>query len=122
MDAKTRVKLLDELIKQRKEETIGYKEYLDKIKELAEQVSDSTSSQSYPSSINTRAKQALYDNLDNDENLSILLDEAVKYNKLDGWRDGGIKEKKLRIEVNNIVGDPEKTMNIMEIIKAQNEY
>ena len=57
-----------------------------------------------------------------DENLSILLDEAVKYNKLDGWRDGGIKEKKLRIEVNNIVGDPEKTMNIMEIIKAQNEY
>ena len=96
--------------------------YLDKIKELAEQVSNSTSSQSYPSSINTRAKQALYDNLDNDENLSILLDEAVKYNKLDGWRDGGIKEKKLRIEVNNIVGDPEKTMNIMEIIKAQNEY
>lgn len=115
-------KLLDELIKQRKEETIGYKEYLDKIKELAEQVSDSTSNQSYPSRIDTRAKQALYDNLDNDENLSILLDEAVKYNKLDGWRDGGIKEKKLRIEVNNIVGDPEKTMNIMEIIKAQNEY
>jgi type I restriction enzyme R subunit len=115
-------KLLDELIKQRKQETIDYKEYLDKIKELAEQVSNSTSSQSYPSSINTRAKQALYDNLDNDENLAILLDEAVKYNKLDGWRDGGIKEKKLRIEVNSIVGDPEKTMNIMEIIKAQNEY
>lgn len=115
-------KLLDELIKQRKQETIDYKEYLDKIKKLAEQVSNSTSSQSYPSSINTRAKQALYDNLDNDENLAILLDEAVKYNKLDGWRDGGIKEKKLRIEVNSIVGDPEKTMNIMEIIKAQNEY
>ena len=31
-------KLLDELIKQRKEETIGYKEYLAKIKKLAEQV------------------------------------------------------------------------------------
>jgi type I restriction enzyme R subunit len=115
-------KLLDELIKQRKQETIDYKEYLDKIKELAGQVSNSTSSQSYPSNINTRAKQALYDNLDNDENLTLLLDVAVKYNKLDGWRDGGIKEKKLRIEVNNIVGDPEKTMNIMEIIKAQNEY
>ncbi|WP_278035176.1 type I restriction endonuclease subunit R [Flavobacterium nitratireducens] len=115
-------KLLDELIKQRKLETIDYKVYLDNIKKLAEEVSNSSSSQTYPININTRAKQALYDNLDNDENLAILLDEAVKYNKLDGWRDGGIKEKKLRIEVNNIVGDPEKTMNIMEIIKAQNEY
>jgi type I restriction enzyme R subunit len=92
------------------------------IKKLAEQVSDSTTNQSYPSRINSKAKQALYDNLDSNEDLAILLDEAVKYNKLDGWRDGGIKEKKLRIEVNNIVGDPKKTMDIMEIIKAQNEY
>ena len=50
------------------------------------------------------------------------MDEAVRYNKLDGWRDGGIKEKKLRIEVNRIINDQQKTLELMEIIKAQSEY
>ena len=54
--------------------------------------------------------------------LAVELDNAIQNNKLDGWRDGGIKEKKLRIEVNKIIGDPQKTMELMDIIKAQNEY
>ena len=115
-------KLLDELIEQRNQEAIDYEAYLEQIKELAQKVSNPMGNASYPSSINTRAKQALYDNLDNDEELSVVLDEAVKYNKLDGWRDGGIKEKKLRIAVNKYVEDPEKVMELMKIIKAQDEY
>ena len=54
--------------------------------------------------------------------MAVVLDEAVRYNKLDGWRDGGIKEKKLMLAVNNLVGDSEKTIALMEIIKAQSEY
>jgi type I restriction enzyme, R subunit len=114
--------LLNELIKERKQETIDYLNYLEKIKQLAKDVTDPTGNVSYPTNINTKAKQALYDNLDNDEDLSIILDDAVRYNKLDGWRDGGIKEKKLRIEVNKIIKDPQKTMELMDIIKAQSEY
>jgi len=115
-------KLLDELIELRNQEAIEYEEYLKQIKELAKQVTNPEGSTSYPSTINTRAKQALYDNLDKDEELSMVLDEAVKYNKLDGWRDGGIKEKKLRIVVNKYIEDPEKVMELMKIIKAQDEY
>jgi type I restriction enzyme R subunit len=114
--------LLYELIQERKQETIDYKNYLEQIKQLAKNVSDPASNVSYPGNINTKAKQALYDNLENDEELSLVLDEAVRYNKLDGWRDGGIKEKRLRIEVNKIINDPQKTMELMGIIKAQNEY
>jgi type I restriction enzyme R subunit len=114
--------LLNELIKERKEDTLDYLNYLEKIKQLAKDVSDPASNVSYPMNINSKAKQALYDNLDNDEELSLVLDEAVRYNKLDGWRDGGIKEKKLRIEVNKIINDPQKTMELMDIIKAQSEY
>jgi|TARA_B110000037_G_scaffold47856_1_gene58607 type I restriction enzyme R subunit len=114
--------LLNGIIQERKQETIDYQNYLDKIKQLAKNVSDPASNVSYPSNINTKAKQALYDNLENDEELSLVLDEAVRYNKLDGWRDGGIKEKKLRIEVNKLINDPQKTMELMDIIKAQNEY
>lgn len=114
--------LLNKIILERKQETIDYQNYLEKIKQLANNVSDPTSNVSYPATINTKAKQALYDNLDNDEELSLVMDEAVRYKKLDGWRDGGIKEKKLSIEVNKIINDPQKTMELMDIIKAQSEY
>jgi len=114
--------LLNELIKERKQQTIDYLSYLEKIKELAKDVTSPGTNTSYPSSINSKAKQALYDNLEEDEDLAVELDNAIRNNKLDGWRDGGIKEKKLRIEVNKIIGDPQKTMELMDIIKAQNEY
>jgi type I restriction enzyme R subunit len=115
-------KLLDEIIKLRKQETCDYQEYLDKIKKLAIKITEPSSGESYPNSINTRAKQALYDNLENNESLANILDETIRYNKLDGWRDGGIKEKKLMLAVNGIVADAEKTLALMDIIKAQREY
>ncbi len=115
-------KLLDELIQQRKQETIDYQNYLEQIKALANKVSNPSNYASYPASINTKAKQALYDNLENDVSLVMEIDEAIQYNKLDNWRDGGIKEKKLRIAVSKIVEDPQKVMELMDIIKAQSEY
>ncbi len=114
--------LLDQIIVLRKQETLEYQEYLEKIKDLATNVSNPEGNSAYPEKVDSRAKQALYDNLDDDEELSLVLDEAVRYKKLDGWRDGGIKEKKLRIEVNKIINDPQKTMELMDIIKAQVEY
>ena len=114
--------LLNELILERKQETIDYLNYLEKIKELAKDVANPGSTESYPSSINSKAKQALYDNLDENEDLALQLDDTIRNNKLDGWRDGGIKERKLGIEVNKIINDPQKTIELMDIIKAQNEY
>ena len=67
-----------------------YQNYLEQIKELAKNVSDPASNVSYPININTKAKQALYDNLENDEELSLVIDETICLNKLDGWRDGGV--------------------------------
>lgn len=115
-------KLLDELIKQRTQEALDYEEYLAKIKELSEKVSNPSGGTNYPDSINSRAKQALYDNLENNEAVANLLHRTILDNKLDGWRDGGIKEKKLMLVVNQVINDAETTLAIMEIIKAQNEY
>uniref|UniRef100_UPI0040494290 type I restriction endonuclease subunit R n=1 Tax=Flavobacterium sp. TaxID=239 RepID=UPI0040494290 len=114
--------LLLELIKQRKDEVIAYKDYLQKIKDLAKAVSNPMDNNNYPSSLNSNAKRALFDNLDGNEILALALDNVVKTNKLDGWRDGGLKEKKLRLAINEIIKNDEKTALIMEIIKAQNEY
>ena len=81
--------LLNELIQERKQDTIDYLNYLEKIKQLAKDVSDPASNVSYPNNINTKAKQALYDNLNNDEELSLLLDETVrsKTRWLARWRN-----------------------------------
>jgi type I restriction enzyme R subunit len=114
--------LLNELIQQRKDEVISYQEYLRKITELAKSLANSEASTNYPPSLTTPAKRALYDNLDQNEELAIAMDSVVQYTKNEGWRDGGIKEKKVRIAVNGILQDEAKTEEILKIIKAQSEY
>lgn len=114
--------LLNEIIQQRKDETLAYQEYLRKITELAKQISNPSSSSSYPTSLTTPARRALYDNLENNEELTLALDSAVQYIKNEGWRDGGIKEKKVRLAVYGILQDEAKTDELMKIIKAQSEY
>lgn len=115
-------KLLEELIRQRKEEVIAYKEYLEKIKQLAGDVSNPMGTTDYPTSMNSNAKRALFDNLEQNEILALALDNVIKSNKMDGWRDGGIKEKKLRLAINEVIKDDEITSVIMQIVKAQSEY
>lgn len=115
-------KLLEELIRQRKEEVIAYKEYLEKIKQLAGDVSNPMGTKDYPTSLNSNAKRALYDNLEQNEILALALDNVIKTNKMDGWRDGGLKEKKLRLAINEVIKDDETTAVIMQIVKAQSEY
>ena len=115
-------KLLDEIIKQRNDEVLSYQEYLDKIKALAKMVTNPSEGNSYPSKLDSPAKRALYDNLNGDEEMALLLHEVIESSKLDGWRDGGIKEKKLMLAVNGVLNDPDTTIEIMEIIKAQGEY
>lgn len=115
--------LLTELIQQRKENALAYEEYLNKIRELAENISK-PSQTSYPEILQTNATRALYDNLDHNESLAIGLDAVIQTTKLDSWRDGGIRERKLKLAVLNMLPDQDKERidEIMEIIKAQREY
>ncbi len=119
-------KLLKEIIKQRKKEVISYKEYLKKIKELAGRIDENNSGQGslndYPDIVDSKAKKALYDNLKEDQVLVLALDNVIQTNKLDNWRDGGIKQKKLKLAVKQLLGDTYDIDQIMTIIKAQKEY
>jgi type I restriction enzyme R subunit len=117
-------KLLDEIIRRRKEESIAYELYLEEIKKLAEQVSKPSETSSYPDSLNSNAKRALYDNLGQNEFMAIALDAVIFHTKLDGWRDGGIKERKLKLAIMQVLPEEEKDRikEIMNIVKAQREY
>jgi type I restriction enzyme R subunit len=116
--------LLDELIKKRKEESLEYEQYLEEIKKLAEQISQPTSSSSYPETLKSNATRALFDNLGQNENMAIALDAVIHTTKLDNWRDGGIRERKLKLAVLAILQEEDKARidEIMDIIKAQREY
>ena len=117
--------LLDALIKERKENAIEYKKYLEEIKELAKKVRPNAThtSESYPKTMDSLGKRALYDNLENDEALSIKIDTAVRHSKKDDWIGHPMKEKRVRNAVKEELGDNEELLDeIMEIIKNQNEY
>ena len=118
--------LLDELIKLRNEEAEAYEKYLEEIVKLAVKIKKPETSNEYPSSINTQAKRALYDNLDQDETLTVVMDAAVIYGKHDDWEGTLSKEKHLKNKVVKPVLEKydkvEKLDPIFEVIKQQREY
>jgi type I restriction enzyme R subunit len=115
--------LLEELIRQRKQEAAEYARYLKKLEKLARKVKRSEGQDKYPKEVQTEGQKALYDNLDQDKELALALDETIRYNAKDGWREQNpIKERMLRNAVKKTLPDTEKLDEIMGIIREQNEY
>ncbi|MEA5579440.1 type I restriction endonuclease subunit R, partial [Anabaena sp. UHCC 0451] len=114
--------LLNELIENRKTATEDYQNYLQQIVELAKQVHQPNTSSAYPQSLNTPAKIALYDNLDQNEELALTIDAVIRQTKQDGWRTHPVKRKEVKNAIKKYLPTPEEIDNIMEIVKNQNEY
>ena len=139
-------RLLDDLIRQRKQEALEYKEYLARMVELAKKVHspETDASESYPSTINTSALRSLYDNLegvegsgvklqqsdfpvesneDVSEEKAIALDKAIRQVKRDDWRGHILKERQIRNAIRSELDGNEDLINaIFEIVKHQDEY
>ena len=116
--------LLEELVRQRKQADLEYQEYLKKIIELSKQVRDPGESHQYPESIDTRGKQAMFDNLEKNEEKSLLIHEAVLGARGDDWRGHFLKERRIKIAIKNALDDisDEQLKALFEIVKNQHEY
>ncbi len=116
--------LLDELVKRRKREEVEYKEYLTKIVALTKQARNPEQSSYYPASMNSKAKQALYDNLGRDETKALALHQSVLDALEADWRGHFGKERKIKIAIKQAWPDvsEDQLKSIFEIIKNQNEY
>jgi len=114
--------LLDELIKERKEETQSYKEYLAKIVELSKKVKTPADSATYPKSLDSNAKRALYDNLSHDEELTIAIDAEICHTKKDGWRGNPIKEREVKNVIRKHIDDEDEVGCVFDLVKNQNGY
>lgn len=136
-------KLLNELIKLRKEGAIAYEEYLKRIAELAKQA-NSGQSDDTPDEINSAGMRVLYNNLNQNLDLVVKIDKALKTKNPADWR--GVKSRENVVKRNiydtlvNALADeqpthqqlisepphgyglPAKVERIFKIIKEQREY
>lgn len=119
--------LLDELIKMRKEATLEYEKYLNEIIALSGKVKKPNTTTDYPTSINTYAKRALFDNLGRNEAMAIELDNKILTTKKDGWRDNIQKSKAVRNAIAEVLNkhgitDDNEMHRIFDLVKNQREY
>jgi len=116
--------LLDELVRQRRKADVEYREYLAKIIMLSKQVKNPEQSTHYPATINSKAKQALYDNLDRDEAKALAVHDAVMSARQADFRGNHLKERAIKIAIKKVlVGiSDEELKGLFELIKNQNEY
>ena len=69
----------------------------------------------------------LFDNLERDEELSIMMDEGVRTTKKDAWRDNRVKQKEVRLVIEKILKDkgivtPDEIDRIYELVRNQPDY
>ncbi len=114
--------LLDEVIKARKHEALSYKKYLEKIVELTKRITKPETSSSYPKSLTSKAKRALFDNLNRDEKLTLALDAEITATKKDDWRGNKIKEREVKNAIKKIIGDNGECDKVFELVKNQIDY
>ena len=113
--------LLTDLIRQRRDEAIAYAEYLERIAALVRDVKAGHGG-AYPATIDTPGRKALFDNLGEDEALSLAVDSAVRATAPHGWRGHSMKERKVRRCIEGVLSDDAAVDRIMEVLKHQHEY
>jgi len=113
--------LLAEIIKKRKDEAIAYEEYLKKITELVKQVNTGMTDDT-PEDLNTTAKRALYNNLEQNKALALAIHDTVMNNRMADFRGNLPKEAKIQSALYDVLKDKDKVKEIFEIIKQQKEY
>jgi type I restriction enzyme, R subunit len=119
--------LLRELIRLRKEESDRYEEYLQKIVELTKKIKAPKTAKQYPVSLNNAAKRALFDNLDENEELAVALDSMIQGVKKDDWRGTRIKEKEVEMVIKETlrkygIEDGKEIKRVFDLVKNQREY
>jgi len=130
-------RLLDELIQQRRQNAINYREYLHReylceVTRLSNQVTNPPIGD-YSPNINTQARRAIFDNLGDDipayqrESMAISIDYVIINTRSDEWRENNFKEREIWYAIARVIRDEfgDDTIdvdNIFNIAKNQDEY
>jgi len=113
--------LLNEVIRERRALAISYEEYLKKIAAIASKVQKGIKP-STPETLKTPAQRALYNNLEQNEDLALKVHGNIMENKPNGWRGIDTREKTVKKAIYSVLKDIDETERIFEIVKKQAEY
>jgi type I restriction enzyme, R subunit len=113
--------LLDEIITARKAKAIEYEEYLKRIAELAKKVEVGKGDET-PEKLDTPGKRALWNNLDQKEELALKIDAIVREVRPDDWRGVQTREQVVKEAIFRLLPNVAEVERIFQIIKAQKEY
>lgn len=114
-------KLLETIIAELKDQKINYEQYLQRMADLANRVVNPQRT-GMPKTIQTSAQRALYNNLSQDEAITLACDEAVRYNRLADWRGNEAAERHIKGELYKVLQSIDEVERIFPIIKEQKEY
>jgi type I restriction enzyme R subunit len=138
--------LLDALIAQRKQAALDYATYLAKVVGLTKQAKNGPGGATYPKTLNTPARRAIYDNFGRIEEFALFVDQIIRSASQDDWRSNPFKVKKIRGAIKTGVEmylkqgasaattlresyggkslEPEEALadEILELVKQQHEY
>ena len=138
-------KLLDEIIRFRKEHADEYEEYLKRVAQIAQRLA-AGQAEDMPAQLNTRGRRALYNNLmervssevtdgaadshsqqwnatkDGLLQLAIKIDETIKHTRPDDWRGVQARENVIKAALYGLLQDVAEVERIFLIIEKQKEY
>lgn len=113
--------LLTDLVQQRRQAAIDYEQYLRELEELARDLL-THQTVSYPTRINSRGKKALFDALNEDETLTLTIDQAINEVKKDNWIGHTIKEREVQKAIKKYVPNDDEAVKIFNLVREQSEY
>jgi type I restriction enzyme R subunit len=114
--------LLNEILADLRAQRISYEEFLKRMAEIAKQV-QSGKAKDTPLRLNTPAKRALYNNLNQNEELALKVDQVVRNVKPDGFRGNKAKENVIKKALYYVLDqNMDEVERIFLIISAQREY
>jgi type I restriction enzyme R subunit len=113
---------LTRLLRNAKSEKVNYENYLANIVALTKKAQNPTEGATYPASLNSPARRALYDNLGKDEKLALAVDSEIRMTKKDDWRGNQFKEKEVRNAIRTHITDEALASLIFELVMNQHEY
>ena len=114
-------RLLEEVIRERKSQSLNYEQYLKKIEALVQRA-QAGSNEDTPASIQTAAQKALFNNLDKNEHLALKIHKTILEVKPDGWKGDPIKENRIKSALFEILNSTDEVERLFSIIKQQAEY
>lgn len=115
--------LLDEVIKLRKSQAISYEEYLKHVEDLAKTMQSGTIKTTSSPHINTAGKKALYNALNENEELVLKIHDKVLTAKPAAWKNNPLKQNKLKNALLDVLNNDTALMTkVYDVIYAQDEY